>query len=217
MRRIILNEIPMHPNTDFRPENPADALSLAREMGFGMLAVTAPGDAPLLSHVPFLLSQDGGQAELHLVRSNPISRALSAPTPARIAVQGPNGYISPDWYGLDGQVPTWNYVAVHLTGTLHAMPDADLPDLLARQSTHFEAALAPKPGWTLDKLAPDTADRLMRQIRAFRLVVTNIDSTWKLGQNKPDPARLSAADHLGAQGGGSDPALLAALMRRPPR
>jgi len=61
--------------------------------------------APLLSHVPFLLSEDGRRAELHLVRSNPICRA--APGAARIAVSGSDGYVSPDQYGIPGQVPTW--------------------------------------------------------------------------------------------------------------
>lgn len=74
---------------------------------------------PFLSHVPFLLSGDGSEARLHLVRSTPITRALlTAPRAARIAVSGPDGYISPDWYGLADQVPTWNYVAVHLTARL---------------------------------------------------------------------------------------------------
>jgi transcriptional regulator len=206
----------MHPNPAYRPDDQTAALAIAREAGFGMLAVSVSDAAPMLSHIPFLLSDDGTQAELHLVRSNPIARDLSTPAPARLAVQGPHGYISPDWYGLDDQVPTWNYLAIHLTGRLEAMPDAHLPDLLARQSAYFEAGLAPKPEWRMDKLDPETAARLMRQIRPFRLNITQVDSTWKLGQNKPEAARLSAADHLQAQGRGAETRLLAALMRRPP-
>ena len=63
---------------------------------------------------------------------------------------------------------------------------------------------------------PDTATRLMRQIRPYRLIISAIDSTWKLSQNKPESARVAAADRLGAQGLGSDAGFLAALMRRPP-
>lgn len=206
----------MHPNSAYRPDNRSESTAIAREAGFGVLAVSAPDAAPMLSHVPFLLSEDGTRAELHLVRSNPIARAVTAPVPARIAVQGPHGYISPDWYGLDDQVPTWNYLAIHLTGLLKPMPEDTLPDLLARQSAFYEATLAPKPEWRMDKLDPDTATKLMRQIRPFLFEVTVIDSTWKLGQNKPDAARLSAADHLEAQGMASEAGLLAALMRRPP-
>jgi transcriptional regulator len=206
----------MHPNPAFRPENQAESLALAREWGFGMLAVAAPDAAPMLAHVPILVSEDGSQADLHLVRSNPIARAVTGATPARLALQGPHGYVSPDWYGLDDQVPTWNYLAIHLTGMLSPLPDDTLPDLLDRLSTHFEARLAPKPIWTMAKMDPDKTRRMMRQIQPFRLTIDKIDSTWKLAQNKPDAARLAAAAEIDAHGFGSETRLLAALMRRPP-
>lgn len=209
----------MHPNSAFRPDNQTESLAFAREAGFGLLAVEDAGAAPMLSHVPFLLSEDGGSAELHLVRSNPIARALpegAEGRAAKLAVQGPHGYVSPDWYEIEGQVPTWNYVAVHLTGTLEALPQGDLPGLLERQSAHFEAAFAPKPPWTMDKLTPEVARRMYKQIRPFRLMISRIDSTWKLGQNKPDTARLAAAKQIAAQSIGQDTRLLSALMRNPP-
>lgn len=207
----------MHPNPAFRPDNTTESLALAREWGFGMLAVSRADAAPMMSHIPFLVTDDGQNAELHLVRSNPIARAVSGPTPARIAVQGPHGYISPDWYEVEGQVPTWNYIAIHLTGRLVPLPQADLPALLVRLSAHFEAQLAPKPEWLMDKLDDDTADKLMRQIVPFRFEIDSVESTWKLGQNKPDAARLSAADRLAAQGFGQEARQLAALMRKPPQ
>ena len=55
---------------------------------------------------------------------NAVIRAV--PGPAVLAVIGPDGYISPDWYGtheqVPDQVPTWNYIAVHLRGILHPLP-----------------------------------------------------------------------------------------------
>jgi transcriptional regulator len=206
----------MHPNPAYRPENTAESCAFAREIGFGMLAVSADG-APLLSHIPFLLADNGATAELHLMRSNPIARACTGPIPARLAVVGPHGYISPDWYGAEDQVPTWNYVAIHFTGQLEPLEDAALPPLLARQSAHFEGRLAPKPEWRMEKVADDPMTRMLRQIRPFRLNIEHIESTWKLNQTKPEAVRLSAADHLCAQGFGQETALLAALMRRPPQ
>ena len=103
----------MHPNPVFRAEDRARHVEFARDRAFGVLALSAE-EGPLLSHVPFLLSEDGSMADLHLVRSNPVVRALHEPQRAKIAVQGPDAYISPDWYGVEDQVPTWNYVAVHL-------------------------------------------------------------------------------------------------------
>jgi transcriptional regulator len=163
--------------------------------------------------VPFILSGDGKVADLHLVRSNPIARALGAPLPARIAVSGPDSYISPDWYGIDGQVPTWNYVAVHLTGTLEKRPDDELPGVLERLSQQFEDRLAPKAPWTADKVDPEALARMMRMIVPLRLNVTGVDGTWKLAQNKPDDVRKAAAVQVDAYGIGADVRDLGALMR----
>ena len=205
----------MHPNPAFR-QTPADRnRAFARDRAFGILALNGP-DGPLLTHVPFLLSDDGATADLHLVRSNPVARALTTPQPAVIAVSGPDGYVSPDWYGIADQVPTWNYIAVHLRGTLSLLPDTDMRAMLDRQSDHFEAQLAPKPLWRTSKMPSETLDRMMRQIVPARLTVTAIDGTWKLNQNKPDAARLAAARHMAGRHIGQDTATLAALMLAPP-
>lgn len=201
----------MHPNPAFRGETADRNLAFARARSFGTLAVNAK-PAPLLSHVPFLLSEDAGFAELHLVRSNPIARL--GETDAVIAVSGPDGYISPDWYGVQDQVPTWNYVAVHLRGRLVPMPHDDLPPLLDRLSQNFESRLAPKAPWTSAKMTPDALNRMLRQILPFRFDIHSVDGTWKLGQNKPDAARLGAADNL-ESGTGSELSALARLMQAP--
>ena len=95
----------MHPNPAFRKESDTRNLTFARARGFGLLGVNDDA-GPLLSHVPFLLNDDGSTADLHLVRSNPIARREDGP--AVLAVTGPDGYVSPDWYGVEDQVPTWN-------------------------------------------------------------------------------------------------------------
>jgi len=201
----------MHPNPVYHDADQAQNLGFARDRAFGVLAV-AGGDVPMLAHVPFLLSDSGAVADLHLVRSNPIARALTEPLPARIAVSGPDSYISPDWYGVADQVPTWNYVAVQLTGTLELRPQDELRDVLDRQSAVYEDRLLPKPPWKTAKMTGDVLDRMMRMIVPCRLAITDVDGTWKLGQNKPEAVRVAAAEHSGAYGFGSETDLLATLM-----
>lgn len=207
----------MHPNPIYHDADAATNLDFAREIGFGMLAVNGP-DGPLISHVPFLLSSDAETVDLHLVRSNPIARSLKEPAPARIAVTGPDAYVSPDWYGVPDQVPTWNYVAVHLTGMLELLPQEEMREMLDRQSAFHEARLLPKTAWTPGKMTPDVLETMMRQIVPCRMTVTGVDGTWKLSQNKAGAVRLSAAAHLEAAGYGTEPGAIAALMRGvPPR
>ena len=198
----------MHPNPAFRGEPAERNLAFLRERAFGTLALEGY-DGPLLSHVPFLLSEDALSVDLHLARPNPILSRL--PALAVLAATGPDGYVSPDWYGVPDQVPTWNYVAVHVRGRLERLPQEAMRDMLVRQSAGYEERLAKRP-WTVDKMTPDALDRMMRAIVPCRLRVERIDGTWKLSQNKPEPARLGAADEI-ASGLGQELDALARLMR----
>lgn len=199
----------MHPNPAFRQNTDQQNINFARSRAFGTLAIN--GDpSPLLAHVPFLLSEDGAYAELHLVRSNPVCR--QAPTDAVLSVTGPDGYVSPDWYQISDQVPTWNYVAVHLRGRLEPLPQDALLSILDRLSAHFEDQLIPKLPWTTGKMTPEVLAKMMRMILPFRMQIETIDGTWKLNQNKDDKVRANAANAI-ETGIGSDLAVLAQLMR----
>ena len=207
----------MHPNPAFRRVSRDRNLEFAGQRGFGVLAID--GAVPLVSHVPFVVADDGAAVHAHLVRSNPIARHLQAEeTAAVLAVSGPDSYISPDWYGADAadQVPTWNYVAVHIRGTLRRRPDETLRAHLDALSARFESALRPKPPWTPAKVSPDQLSMLMRSIVPVALAVESVEGTWKLNQNKDDAVRLRAARHVESDGYGQETALPARLMRSPP-
>lgn len=188
----------MHSNPAFRQTGQDANLGFARAQGFGILSLNGP-DGPIASHIPFLMSDDGGHVDLHLARPNPIARG-ALPAPAVLIVSGPDGYISPDWYGIEDQVPTWNYVAVHLRGTLEPRPIDTLRDHVDALSARFEAELLPKSPWVSNKMTEGVMDRMMRMILPFRLTVTSVDGTWKLGQNKTEAARLAAAEALARRG-----------------
>ena len=205
----------MHPNPAFRSEGTALNLAFARTRGFGTLCVN--GDAgPMLSHVPFWLNDDATGGELHLVRSNPIARAVTGPVAAVIAVMGPDGYISPDWYGDPAQVPTWNYIAVHLRGHLHPADPDDMRRHLDRVSAHFEDRLTPNKPWTVDKMPEEALTRMMRGIVPFRFTLDSVEGTWKLNQNKTEAARLGAAQAVRASRIGHEVETLSQLMRDGP-
>ncbi len=202
----------MHPNPAYRQEPQARALDFARERGFGTLTVAGP-EGVLAAHVPFLV--EDGLVAAHLVRSNPLVRHLGGgPAAALLIVTGPDGYISPDWYGEDDRVPTWNYVAVHIRGKLRLIDEARLRAHLDRLAANFERRLAPKAPWKADKMTPDVLARMLRQIVPVEMTVESVDSTFKLNQNGADSSRLGAAAAL-AEGGtpGMETGVLAALMR----
>ena len=203
----------MHPNPAFRQDPREKNLAFARERGFGILMINGP-DGPLAAHIPFLLNADASFAELHLARSNPIARA-PLPAPALITVSGPDAYISPDWYGpheeVPDQVPTWNYVAVHLRGLLEPLPDEALRPHVDALSAEHEGRIEGKRPWTSAKMTPGALPRMLRMILPFRFRVTSVEGTLKLNQNKTPEIRARAAaalsqDNVSAQA-------IAALIR----
>jgi transcriptional regulator len=188
----------MHPNPAFRWEDRDALRAFVREIGFGGLFAATP-DGPRVAHMPVVWLDDATLG-LHVARGNGIARHLHGMTGLFVA-QGPDAYVSPDWYanGPD-EVPTWNYVTVELEGRLTRMDEAGLLDQLDRLSHEQEARLAPKPEWTRAKADPAKIAKLATAIIGFRLEVVAWRGTRKLGQNKPDSARLSAADALDTQG-----------------
>lgn len=188
----------MHPNPAFRQDPREKNLAFARARGFGVLTINGP-EGPLAAHVPFLLNDDASFAEMHLARSNPVARA-ALPAPALIAISGPDTYISPDFYGpheqVPDQVPTWNYVAVHLRGVLEPLPEDALRPHVDALSAEHETRIADKRPWTSAKMTEGAMPRMMRMILPFRFRVTSVEGTWKLNQNKPPEVRARAAEAL---------------------
>ncbi len=209
----------MHPNRVYRGASPERNLAFARERGFGVLAVGGGHtEPPLLGHVPFVVADDGAAVHAHLARANPIARLLDTrERKAVLAVSGPDAYVSPDWYGpVPDQVPTWNYVVVHLRGTLRLRPEETLLPFLDTLSARFERELRPKPPWRTSKVSEERLTAMMRVIVPIELAVESVDGTWKLNQNKADEVRLRAAEHMETEGFGHEVALLAERMRDPP-
>ena len=68
-----------------------------------------------------------------------------------------------------------------------------------------------KRPWTSEKMTDGAMPRMMRMILPFRFVVTSVEGTWKLNQNKSPEIRARAAAVL-AQGDAGAQAV-AALMR----
>lgn len=188
----------MHPDSTFRWEDRDAMRALVCELGFGALFAGTP-DGPRVVHLPVVWLDDTTLA-LHVARGNGITRHLDGTT-ALFVAQGPDGYVSPDWYGLgDAQVPTWNYVAVELEGRMRRLDQAGLVAQLDQLSAEQEARLAPKPEWTRAKMPLGLFEQMTRGIVGFTLEVQGWRGTRKLGQNKPDAARLSAADGVEAAG-----------------
>ncbi len=197
----------MHPNPAFRwpksANNGSDVDECAAleamiaDIRFGMIFATTP-DGPRVAHVPVFSTGDGA-LQFHLSRGNALTKHIAGMT-ALCVINGPDAYISPDWYGMDGQVPTWNYFALELEGNVREMGRDGLIALLDDLSAQNEEKLAPKKPWHRDKMDISNFDRMVSAITGFEMEILAWRPTVKLSQNKPDEARGKAANALEASG-----------------
>ena len=206
----------MYINPAFRM-SPADTLAFLRERGFGILVLPTNSGAPTAVHVPFLASEQTGnklRLELHVARANPIHFLIGPDgTPALFICQGPDAYISPDWYGVPNQVPTWTYVAAHLSGTVRLLPKSDYLAHVDRLSAEFENRLLPKKPWTSSKMDETRRQAMLSAIVGLEFVADTVEAMRKLIQHKGETEHRGAIAGLSGQPD-EDSHAIAALMQQ---
>lgn len=194
----------MHTHPRFQWEDEAAIRAFVTDKSFGTLIMSTP-EGPRVAQAP-VVWMDDGLLGLHLSRANALASHLDGGR-CLLVVQGPDGYVSPDWYGLDDQVPTWNYVSAELEGVAHATDDLGLTRIVDALSWEHERRLAPKAPWTRAKMREGLFETMCKAIVGFTIELDAVRGTRKLGQNKPEDVRLRAADAV-------TDVDLAALMRQ---
>lgn len=194
----------MYPSPVFAWTDRAEQLAFVAERAFATLVAVHEGTVRI-AQAPVLV--DGETLLLHLSRANVLARAM--PLRVTAVVHGPDAYVSPDWYTSEQQVPTWNYVSVELEGELAPTDEPTLRAILARQSAVFEARLADKAPWTMDKLTEATLAAKLRGIVGATLRCDAIRGTRKLSQNKPAADRAGVIDALARSSRADDRAVAA--------
>ena len=161
---------------------------------FGLL-ITHSARGLEASHIPFLLTRVAGGFTLsgHLAAANAQCELLDG-CEALAVFGGPHAYISPGWYATQPSVPTWDYAAVHVSGTLQAVTDRtamtrDLQGMAADDPHKF----------SMDAMPSDYRDRMLEGIRAFTLLPTSVQAQWKMSQNRSIADRERVAAALQAQ------------------
>jgi len=177
-------------------------------------AVAVGDDGLVASHYPVLLDPERDDLTVVGHVGKPDDQILHLGERELLLIfQGPNGYISPSWYGDARAVPTWNYTAVHLAGVPEVVDTAANLKVLDDLVTHFERMLPqPRLMWQ-----PPNTEEFVRALEAgtagFRLTPTRVTAKRKLSQNRPDSIVETIMAELDGDGVFANPAL-AAEMRR---
>jgi transcriptional regulator len=190
----------MYVPSSFSQTDPQTLYEFIGRHSFAVL-VSSTGTEPFASHLPLLLERPGagpGRLTGHMARANPQWRTAAGRRVLAV-FHGPHAYISPSWYQASNVVPTWNYLAVHVSGTFRVQEDpAWLRSQLQGMIRLYEAS-QPAP-WSLDAQDSAFIDQLLRSIVGFTIDVERIEGKWKLNQNHPPQRRRLVVDALRQRG-----------------
>lgn len=141
--------------------------------------ISVKDDKPVITHLPLIYSEKGKLIG-HIDKYNPQVELLKNNNPITVIFSGPQCYISPSIYENDN-LPTWNYIKVHLEGEVVSISDKKLlKQSLIRMTEFLEA---PEHRYVL---APsnEKMDTYLDYIRLFEINISSWEGKFKLSQDK---------------------------------
>jgi transcriptional regulator len=176
----------MRHNPGYALDDVEEIRRVVRENPWVTFVTHTDANGLVASHYPALLEEDAEGISLVTHVGRPDERIHELGRHEMLAiVQGPHGYISPGWYDASPAVPTWNFIAVHLSGVPEILSDEENLEVLDRLVEHFEGRLA-EP--RLMRATPENsayASRIVAGTVGFRLRATRIVAKQKMSQGRP--------------------------------
>lgn len=157
--------------------------------------ISAKDSEIFTTHVPLMYqAADDGLGCLigHIDKFNPQVTLLQENIPAQAIFHGPDCYISPKVYSTT-QLPTWNYVKVHITGNVTRIDNADeVIQSIADMTAFLETSDAPYVLDTKNTRVQSLADYIV----GFKLEITSWEGKFKLSQDKSSKDKRLAKEAL---------------------
>jgi transcriptional regulator len=203
----------MRPNPQFALHDTDEIRRLILENPWATL-VTNTSRGLVASHYPVLVDESGDELSIVTHLGRPDEQVHELPQhELLVIVQGAHGYISSSWYGERMDVPTWNFITVHLSGKPELLGGAENLAVLTRLVDHFEDRVETPRRLDGTPADLDNARRVSRGTVGVRLTPARIVAKRKMSQNKPPEIVRRVIDELEGDGAYASPAL-AREMRR---
>lgn len=188
--------VPRH----FAVDDPAAVDAFLAAHPAGQLVTVGPDGAPDVTLVPYVL--DGDRVRVHLARANEHWRRVRDDAPGLFVVTGADAYVSPGWYASKREhgrvVPTWNYSAVHLRGTVRVHDDPEwLLDLVTSLTDRHESGR--REPWAVTDAPERYVTGQLKAIVGVELLVEQVEAKAKLSQNRSVDDRLGTIAGLEAE------------------
>ncbi len=150
--------------------------------------VANTADGLVANHIPVLVAADGALIG-HVALANDIHRTVGEGQEVLAIFRPADAYVSPNFYPSKAEhhrhVPTWNYQAVHVTGSISFQHEERakraVVGLLTRE---HERRLNAERAWRMADAPADFMTDMLAGIVAFRIEVQRVIAKSKLSQNR---------------------------------
>jgi transcriptional regulator len=179
----------------YREEDRQKILAFLKQNNFAAL-VTFDGEKPIATHAPVEIveTENGWTIYGHISRANAQKKTFGD-NEALLIFQGAHTYISARWY-TEVDVPTWDYMIVHVYGKVREIQGDELYSVLSRLVENHES----NTSYRLEKLPQDMVQKEIKGVFGFVMEVTRVDGGYKLSQGKTEEERTNIASDLERRG-----------------
>lgn len=197
----------------FKEEDQEVVLKFMRDHPFVFLTGVNEENKPVATQVPVFIDEKEGKLFLtgHIMRNTDHHKAFEQNPNVLAVFTGPHVYVSGTWYSNPQQASTWNYMSVHVRGTIRFGNEEDLIAILKRLTLHYENN-NPASTTIFDNLPSEYTGPLLKAIVAFEVGITSIENIFKLSQNRDEKSFHNIITKLNEQG--SDGKFIAGEMKK---
>lgn len=168
---------------------------------FAFLSGCDAENKPAATQLPVFIEEKDGKKILrgHIMKNTDHHKAFVQNENVLVVFTGHNIYVSGTWYSNPHTPSTWNYMSVHAKGIIRFLDDEALIDALRMTSLHFENYNR-ESATIYDNLPSEYTQRLMKMIVAFEIEVKDMDTVFKLSQDRDAESYSNIITKLREQG-----------------
>lgn len=175
----------MHTPTYYRITENEIIYDFIRNNGFATL-ISGTGNYPTGTHTPIELEVDEDGSTIlvgHISKANKQWKDFVINDKVLVIfISDIHQYISSSWYNHPN-VPTWNYMSVHVSGSIKIIEGDELWKYMRNLTNKYEKDSANPIN--ID-LLPDNVKKQINGVVGFKIYIDHIDAQFKLSQNRSD-------------------------------
>jgi len=194
-KAIVMYDLPYHKEKDAQLIQ-----EFVDQYPFAFLTGCDSENKPVATQVPVFFEEKDGKQFLrgHIMKKNDHHEALLHNSNVLVVFTGHHTYVSATWYSDPYLPSTWNYMSVHVKGTIRFLDEAGLEDVLRKTSLHFEN-YNEESTTLFDNLPLEFRQKMLKLIVAFEVEVMEMDTVFKLSQDRDAESYRNIVEKLKQQ------------------